>query len=33
MVCVRNGSIERLREAKFGERGFGVSAREASVGG
>ena len=33
MVWVRNGSIERLSEEKFGEKGFGVFAREASVGG
>ena len=30
---MRNGSIERLSEAKLGERGFGVVAREARVGG
>ena len=30
---MRNGSIERLSEEKFGDRGSGVFAREANVGG
>lgn len=33
VVWVRNGSMERFNEEKFGERGSGVFARDASVGG
>ncbi len=33
VVWVRKGSIERLRELKFGEKGFGVRDRDSSVGG
>lgn len=30
---MRNGSIERFRELKFGESGSGVCERDASEGG
>ena len=30
---MRKGSMERFREEKLGERGFGVFAKDASVGG
>lgn len=33
MVCVRKGSMERFKELKFGERGFGVFESDARVGG
>ncbi len=33
MVCVRNGSIDRLSEVKFGERGSAILERDDSVGG
>ena len=30
---MRNGSIERFNALKFGDKGFGVLDRDASVGG
>lgn len=33
VVWVRKGSIERLRELKLGENGFGVRDRDSNVGG
>ena len=33
VICVRKGSMDRFRELKFGDSGFGVCEREARVGG
>ena len=33
MVCVKKGSIERLREVKLGDRGFSICDSECKVGG
>ena len=33
MVCVKNGSIERLREVKFGDKGSSTCDNDCRVGG